>query len=148
MKGTRTGTVIAQAGVPYFVGNYGTDLARFGTDGSSWMPLPLPAALVAFAFDPSRPHAIVALLNSGELVRIDPRSGAVTARTRVLAAVPAGGSVEGAVSPSLTVGLNAAYVASPEGEVLEIDLQRFAVARHLAVGGTPLSIAVAGNVRA
>ena len=65
-----------------------------------------------------------------------------------VAAVPAGGSVEGAVSPSLTVGLNAAYVASPEGEVLEIDLQRFAVARHLAVGGTPLSIAVAGNVRA
>ncbi len=143
-KGTRTGTLVAAKNAPFLIGNYGGDLGRFDIDGSGWKHLPLPAAQAGFAFDPSRSGSVLALLRNGDLVRINPISGAVTDTVNLMPPLAAPGG-EGSASPTLAVGARAAFVSRPTGEVLEIDLKTFSVARRLNTGGSPLTIAIAGR---
>ncbi|WP_195210511.1 YncE family protein [Actinomarinicola tropica] len=107
--------------------------------------IPLPAALVAMAFDEEH-EVIVALTDDGQVHRIDPATGEVLQSTPVLDTIELPDGHGGPPVPTVLVAGDRAYVTDPDGgRVVELGIaDELRVAREIAVGGNPAGVAVVG----
>lgn len=144
-EGQRVGTLRAVDGVPALIGNWGQGFAIIPYEDAAptWITVDLGAANRGFLLDPESLDLIV-LAGDGSLRRFDALTGTPVgaALTNVIPAVEAGQA-----TPGFALGHGVAYVADPRsGEVVEIDLEQWAVSRTLDVGGQPKSLAAFGRV--
>lgn len=87
---------------------------------------------------------LIVLAGDGSLRHFDALTGAPigASLTNVIPAV-----LSGQAAPGFALGHGVAYVADPRsGNVVEVDLEQWAVRRTLVVGGQPRSLAAFGRV--
>ncbi len=140
---TRVGTVLGAHGLEVFVGNFGAEaLSIIDPVAGTLTPVPLPVAALGFKLFHAE-HVIVLTLD-GKLRKLDPKTGASQGEpVDVIAPYAMAPSGEGAVRPSLTLGVDRAYVSDPRsGQVIEVDLEHWEVERTFEVGGAPGSLSV------
>jgi hypothetical protein len=144
-EGQRIGTLRAIDGVPALIGNWGQGFAiiPYEQEAPTWITVDLGTVNRGFLLDPDSLDLIV-LAGDGSLRRFDALTGAPVGAslTGVIPAVEAGQA-----APGFALGHGVAYVADPRsGDVVEIDLEQWAVTRTLDVGGQPRSLAAFGRV--
>jgi hypothetical protein len=144
-EGQRVGTLRAIDGVPILVGNWGQGFAiiPYGAAEPTWIAVDLSAANQGFLLDPESSNLIV-LAGDGSLRRFDAATGTPVGAslTNVIPAVESGQP-----APGFALGHGVAFVADPRsGNVVEVDLEQWSIARTIDVGGQPRSLAAFGRV--
>jgi ABC-type Zn uptake system ZnuABC Zn-binding protein ZnuA len=127
------------------VGNFGNDgLVRIDADTQATTLLPLPGLQAAFKLAPEDGGRIVVVTMAGQLLIVDPMTGAILGSVDVATAVPAD-APRGTPRPGLAVDSGLAFVSDPAaGSLRMIDLDDLTVVTEVVVGGAPTSMALVG----
>lgn len=135
----RVGTVRAADGVPFMLGNWGSEgLVRIDPADDALTPIELSLTVRSFALHPSRGGTAIVLTTNGQLHAVDPENGAVLVSTDVVPEFGTSGA-----RPALAVSDKFAYVSDPRtGRIAEVSLPDLEVTGRIRVGGAPSSIAV------
>jgi ABC-type Zn uptake system ZnuABC Zn-binding protein ZnuA len=142
---TRVGTVIAQEGLPFFIGNYGqTALVRIDPAAKTLTPIELPLRYAGVGLAEGK---LMVVTTDGALHRIDPMTGQIEATLKD--AVTPFVFKNRVPRPGMTVAGHMAYVTDPaSGEVIEVDTEAMAITRRFATGGKPVRVAAIGLIEA
>jgi len=135
----RVGTVRAVDGVPFMLGNWGSNgLVRIDPVDGTLTPLELPLTVRSFELHPHAGGTAIVLTTSGQIHAVNARTGDVLASATVVQEFGTSG-----VRPALAVGEEFAYVSDPRtGKVAEVSLPDLSVTGRIRVGGAPASITV------
>lgn len=142
----RSGTLSGAEGLPYVIGNLGSrDLVRVTPGGGPANVIPLDQDRGVFVLD-GESRSVLAVTVDGNLVQLNPTTGAVIGRVQVAAPFSLSG---GSAVPRPQIALGAerrVYVSDPTaGRVVEVATNPLRVTRSIAVGGTPTSLVVTGG---
>lgn len=142
----RTGTLVGGDSMPYVIGDLGREaLVRIDLESETATTLPLPLPMASFAFDTEH-EVILVVTGDGQVHRIDPMSGEILHSVAAVDAFELPQGHGGSPTPAITLAGDRAYLTDPAaGRVVELGIaDELRVARELAVGGTPASVAVVG----
>lgn len=144
----RTGALIADPALPYWIGNLGSEtLIRIDIDSQATTLLPLPGPYAGFALDTAAadaPGQLVVLTMDGTLRLLDPFSGDEYGALEVVTPIPAD-APSGTPQPGLVVDRGLAYVSDPAAaRVRVVDLATLSVVTEVSVAGLPSRLAVLG----
>lgn len=138
----RVGTLTAHEDADVFVGNFGDGLALIDPEAETMAVVGTGATPLRFAFDHEGEH-VLTLTGDGLLHLLGADTGEAQGTLRVMQAVDTSGGYGSYVTPGLAVAEGAAYVSVPTaGQIAEVHLDDFTVARRMDVPGTPSGVAV------
>ncbi len=133
------GTPIA----PRFVAGFGPSaLLLIDLDPQKMIPVPLPAPVLHYGWDATKPDQVYALLHSGELLALNARSGQILNRTALLPPwQPAAAGETSPPVPKLAASAGRIAVVDPRSGLLHFvrssDLKAL---DRIVLGGQPISI--------
>ncbi len=136
---TRVGTLAESSKHNFVIGNFGKGIAFVDPTKAVLEIMALPANPVKMEFLEN--GVLIVLTVDGNLHSLDVTKRSVIASVNVTPAVRTTG--EGIVRPSFAIMQDRVFVTNPEqGIIVEVNTSKMSVARRIAVGGTPASIAI------
>lgn len=135
-QGARVTVLTAHPKYPFFVGSFGRGLAFVQEGRMEVLPLP-ETPMRFFGFDPEG-SALWVLTADGGFHKVDPVARQVVASLKAI--TPFVGAQH---KPGFALGQDVVYLSDPvKGEVVEVDLKAFRIAKRIPVGGKPTALAL------